>query len=191
MSKRILVSLVALVLVVAACGDDDTASGGLTDAEQALASIIVDGMVGDEELDPDDPFADPVAVSCFAEGLVRDLGVARLAEVGLTADSDSPEAAFAQLTEAEVEDLADRAFACIDIESAVAEQFAVDGISEDSAQCMARELGKTDFYRATFIAGMTGNEEYDPSVDPEFLTTMLTVATECLTDAELSLIMGG
>lgn len=191
MSKRILVSMVALMLVVAACGDDDAASGGLTDTEQALASVIAEGMMDGAEPDSGDPFADPVAVTCFAEGIVKDLGISRLAEVGLTSESDSPEAAFAQLSEAEVNAVTDRAFGCIDMESVVAAQFAVDGISEDSATCMARELGDTDFYRSAFIAGMTGDETYDPGADPQFLSTMITVATECLTDEELSLIMGG
>ena len=195
MSKRILVSIVALVLIVAACGDDDagqSAPGGdLTDTEKALAAVIVEGMVDDTEGDSEDPFSDPVAATCFAEGLVADLGIARLAEVGLTSDSESPEAAFALLSEQEVNDMADLAFSCIDIETAMAQQFETDGISNDSARCMARELGETDFFRLAFIAGMTGNEAYDPSDDPEFLTVMLTVATECLTDEELAVIMGG
>ena len=36
----------------------------------------------------DDPLDDAEAATCFAEGIVKDLGLSRLAEVGLTADTD-------------------------------------------------------------------------------------------------------
>ena len=185
MLKRMMVLAVAIALIGTACGDDD----GLTESEQAIADVIASGIA--EEPDAGDPFSEPEAAQCFSEGLVKNLGVARLAEIGITADSASPEEAFAAMTDGEISDMADLALGCVDIETAMAGQFAADGISDDSARCMAKGFGETDFYRLAIIAGMTGDESYDPSEDPEFLGMMISIATDCLTADELSIIMGG
>jgi len=187
--KRIMVLVLAIAMVAAACGDDDGNAGSLTDGEQAVAGVIAASMLEDQ--DPEDPFSDPEAARCFSEGAVRNLGVARLAEIGINAESDDPQAGFATMTESELNEMAELALGCVDIETAMADQFAVDGISQESGLCMARAFGETDFYKQAFIAGMTDDDSYDPGNDPEFLGLMLTIATDCLTADELSLIMGG
>ncbi len=194
--KRVLLLVLAVSLVAAACGGDDSAgertttiATGLSGEEQALADAIAGIIAADQG--SGDPFADPEAAQCFAEGLVEDLGIARLNEIGITSDSASPEEAFATLSESEIGALADRSLGCIDLVAAMAPLFAVDGISEESALCMARGFEETGFYRDAFIAGMTGDDTYDLSADPDFLTKMFTMATECLTADELATIMGG
>jgi len=186
MLKRVIVAVLALSLVVAACGDDD--GGDLSESEAAVVDAIVAGMMDDP--DPGNPFSDPESGRCFAEGMIQDMGMARLAEVGITADSESPEDAFALMTEAEVDDLVDTAFECLDIDAMMIAEFADSGISEDSARCVVAELNKTDFFRASFAAGMTGADD-NPADDPEVMAAMLTAFTECLTPAELGEMMGG
>ena len=189
MLKRMTVLMLAIAMVTAACGDDGGSGIGLTSGQQAVADAIAGGITDDP--DPDDPFSQPEAAQCFSEGLVRDIGIGRLAEIGITAESRSPEAAFATMTDAEISDMADLALGCVDLVAAMADQFAVDGISHESALCMSEGFAESDFFRRAVIAGMTGDESYDPSEDPEFLGLMITVATDCLTADELSLILGG
>ena len=187
MLKRVMVSVLAVGLLVAACGDDD-GGGNLTEGETAVVDAIVAGMM--EDTDSSNPFSDPVTGRCFAEGMIRDMGMARLAEVGITADAESPEEAFFLMTEAEVDDLVDTAFECLDMDALMVEEFAKGGISEDSARCVVAELNKIDFFRASFAAGMTGADN-NPADDPEAMAAMLAAFTECLTPAELGEIMGG
>ena len=94
------------------------------------------------------------------------------------------------MTETEIDDLTDAAFECLDIDALMVAEFAEGGISQDSAQCLVSELNKTDFFRATFKAGMTGSDA-DPTEDPEIMAAMLTAFSDCLTPAELGEIMGG
>ncbi len=194
MIRRMAALVMALVLVVAACGDDDGGSAptdgvGLDGAEQAIAGAIAAGMMGSG--DPSDPFAQPEAAQCISEGVVGYLGVERLAEIGITSATDDALEAFEVLADDEIGDIADLALECIDLEEELASQLAADGLSRESALCMGRAFAETDLFRQAFIAGFTGDDSYDPSEDPEFLTTMIGAATECLTDEELSLIMGG
>lgn len=186
MLKRVMVAVLALSLVVAACGDDD--GGDLSAGETAVVDAIVAGMMDDP--DSGNPFSDPEEGRCFAEGMLRDMGLARLAEVGITADSESPEDAFALMTEAEVDDLVDTAFECLDIDALMIEEFANQGISEASATCVVAELNKVDFFRDSFAAGMTGSDD-NPADDPEAMAAMLEAFTSCLTPAELGDMMGG
>ena len=78
MLKRMMVAVLALAMVAAACGDDD-GGGSLTEGETAIVDAIVTGMMDDA--DSDNPFSDSESARCFAVGMVQDLGVARLAEV--------------------------------------------------------------------------------------------------------------
>jgi hypothetical protein len=118
------------------------------------------------------------------------MGVARLAEVGITTGSEDPQEAFALMTEAEIDALTDIAFGCLDFDAMMVAEFTRSGISEDSARCVVAELNKTDFFRASFAAAMTGGSS-DISDDPEAMAVMLSAFTECLTAAEFGEMMGG
>ena len=77
--RRLVVVSVTVVLLAAACGGDDLSGG-----DQAISDAIFDQMMADT--DPDNPFGETES-RCFADGVVRDIGVADLAELGMTAES--------------------------------------------------------------------------------------------------------
>jgi hypothetical protein len=187
MVRRLAVVAVALAVIAAACGDDGGTN--LDEGEQAVADSLA-VAIGSES-GAGDPFESQADAQCFAEGIVAELGTGRLVEVGLTADAADSQGAFAALTTAEIESVADVALECIDVEAFLSAEFAAGGISEESASCLADAVIDTDFMRRGLIAGMTGDETYDPSSDPDTIGALMSAATECLTPEELSLIMGG
>ena len=72
--------IMAMALATAACGSDSAATTAGPEPDGALVDAIVEGMMEDAE--PGDPFADPEAARCVAVGMVDDLGVSRLFEIG-------------------------------------------------------------------------------------------------------------
>jgi hypothetical protein len=183
--RKLTILVLGLALVAAGCGDDD----GLTEGEQAIVEAIVDSAMADP--DPDNPLStDREAAACFAEGLVGDMGVTRLAEIGLTAGSADSQAAFAAMTDEELDEMADLALGCIDVEALITEQMVAEGLGAESAACFADQLGDSEFFRQAFIAGMAG-QEVDLSTDPAVAAEMLEAATECLSPDELGSLFGG
>lgn len=181
-----MILLVTVALTAGACGNDDELSEG----EQAVVDAIVDAAMADA--DPDNPLSsDREAATCFAEGMVKDLGVERLAAIGFSAETaGDPQAPFTEMSEAELEQMADLALDCIDVDAALTEQMMAEGLSRDSAECFAGELGDTDFFRDAFIAGMAGGE-LDAAADPEIAAVMLEAAASCLSPDELGDVFGG
>ncbi len=76
--KKLLISLLALCVILPACGGDD---GGSNAAEQAL----VDGLAASLSSDPEFPFPDEAP--CITESLAGEIGFDRLVELGITEDS--------------------------------------------------------------------------------------------------------
>lgn len=187
MGRRVVAALMLVVLTTAGCGGDDGPS--LSDAEMAIADVMAAELLADP--DPNNPFADEESARCFARGLVADLGITRLAEIGITAEGGEAVEALGLLDDAEVDGLVDLALGCIDFETILAAEFAAGGISEASARCLVGELAETDFFRSAFRAGMIGDVAYDPSDDPAFLAAMIGAASRCLTPDEMRMIMGG
>ncbi len=185
MWKRIASVVLALGMLAAACGDDDGASAD----EQAVADALVAKM--QEENEPGDPFAaDEPAARCFADGIVAEFGLTRLAEVGVTADSVPPsEEVFGAMTDDEVGRAADLASSCADVEALFAAELAELGLSEESKECFVGRLEEVGFVRAAMIAGMRG-EEFDVETDEELLGQMTEAAEACLTPEELNSLFG-
>lgn len=183
---RSIVSLVLTVALIAVgCGDD---GDGLGRDEQQLADALA-LSIGTGS-DPDSPFYTPESAQCFAEGLVEGLGVARLAMLGLTAENQSRDAAFAAMTPAERDDLVELALHCTDVQAAMAAELEAAGISSGSAACIADALGNSDFFRDAFVAGFAGRE-FDPESNPEYTALLLEAATDCLSPDELGPFFGG
>lgn len=184
MRVRLVWTVAAAAMLVAACGGEAAAPGP---AERALADAIyadieADG-VGDEGFDPD-------GMRCFADGLVAELGVERLAELGVTAtDVGEPDAAFRAMTDAEMERMADLGLGCLDYQGGFAAAMVDDGMSAAGAGCLADRLADSGFFRATFIASMR-DEDLSADQDDELFAVFLAAARECLSDDELRLLIG-
>ncbi len=173
--RRLIVLLAALAMVLAACGDDD-GSGGLSTEEQAVAAAIAaDASAGSEA---GDPFSDPEAAQCMAEGVVKDIGMERLAEIGVTAESADQEQAFANMTDTEIDVVISYTLDCVDIEAVMAEQMEAQGLDAETAQCFADEFDE-DFYRVAFRTTLTGGE-FDPTADPAVADSFMAAFTKCL-----------
>jgi hypothetical protein len=185
MRVRLLTLILALGLVAAACGDDDA---GMTAEGQALADAILADMLADQE--PGDE-ADAGDLRCFTEGMVAELGVARLNALGVTtADVGDPEVAFRGMSDGEMERMADIGMRCIDYEAGFIEAMTADGISQGSAECLTGRLADSDFFRTSFITSMRGvdfSEEQDAALMPIFFDA----AGDCLTDEEFATVFGG
>jgi hypothetical protein len=183
-ASRLLVVL-ALGLSTVACGDD---AAGLSPEEQALADAILADMQADTS---DDEEFDPNEMRCFAEGIVAELGVSRLFDLGVTAaDAGDPEAAFREMSDAEMEHMADVGLGCIDYATGFVEAMMADGMSRSGAECLTDRLEEADFFRASFITTMRG-EDFSPEQDSDLLAVFLSGAQECLTEDELRLLFGG
>jgi hypothetical protein len=173
-----------LVVVVAACGDD----AGLTPEEQALADAIFADMEAD--VSDDEEFA-PDEMRCFAEGVVSELGVARLGDLGVTAaDVGDPDSAFRAMTDAEMERMADVGMRCIDYAGGFVDTMVADGLSRSGAQCLTDRLDEAGFFRVSFITTMRG-EDFSPEQDSELMGVFISGAQECLSEDELGVLFGG
>lgn len=185
MRVRLLTLILALGLVAAACGDDDA---GVNAEGQALADAILADMMADEE--EGDEF-DEADMRCFAEGIVADLGVARLNDLGVTTeDVGDPEVAFRAMTDAEMERMADIGLRCIDYEAGFIEAMTADGMSRESAECLTERMAESDFFRVSFITSMRG-EDFSEEQDAELMPMFLDAAGDCLTDEEFASMFGG
>jgi hypothetical protein len=176
-----MVLVAAAGLFVAACGD----SGGarpLTADEQAVATAL-DASIEAESAATDEPFTDADSRSCLAESIVRELGVARLAELGVTAGGvvDSP-VLFERMTTAELETTADISVGCSDLVSIFVEE---GGMSRGSAACFADRLTDEGTYADLILAGLKGESPAD-----EIFVAMLAAGSDCLTSEEFADFFG-
>lgn len=172
--RRFVALIAASMLVLAACGDDG--GGGLSAEEQAVAAAIAaDASAGAEA---GDPFSDPAAARCMAEGVVEDIGIERLAEIGVTAEGAEQERAFANMTDAEIDVVISHTLDCVDLEAVMTEQMQSQGLDAETAACFAEEFDE-DFYRTAFRASLTG-EDFDPTADPEVADAFMAVFVKCL-----------
>lgn len=176
--RRLAVLGVTVVLLAAACGGDDLSGDG-----QAVADAIFDQMMADTA--PDDPFGETEA-RCFADGVVRDIGVADLAELGMTAESIAAgtEPADVDLSDQQVDVMTDLMLDCVDFRTVFVQEFANEGISDESAECLADGFDD-DFLRALAKSELSG-DGVDPTDDPAQAEKFFNLITDCLSFEELS-----
>ena len=189
MASRLVGALLIVALVSMACGGDAGGRVSLTDAEQALADVIVAEMTANP--DPSDPFQVEASARCFAEGLVGELGVGRLAELGIEAQNvGDPNAAFSLMTDPEVEATADIALGCPAFRDALGTEMTADGISDASADCLVEELVDSGVFRLLVIAQMKGESTQAIEEDPANSAALIGAPLECLTPEELETVLG-
>ncbi len=176
--RRLVVVSVTVVLLAAACGGDDLSGG-----DQAISDAIFDQMMADT--DPDNPFGETES-RCFADGVVRDIGVADLAELGMTAESieAGTEPADVDLSDEQVDIMTDLMLDCVDFRSAFIDEFTKEGVSDESAECLADGFDD-DFIRALAKAELSG-EDADPTEDPAQAEKFFNLVTDCLSFEELT-----
>lgn len=192
MIKRLLVLSVALLLGAAACNDDGgggngsggTGSGGDGGGQDA------DGGLSDEEQDYldramqdfDAEDAAPLTrddAECMVTRMVQDLGVDRLDEIGLTAESfaedeDLPE----DLSEDDARRVLRSMERCFDVRDLFLAGLEESGdVPEEARQCIAEQLDD-DFIQKVMLALLTEGEEAMAS-DPELTSEMVSLFTEC------------
>ena len=160
MLKKMGLVMVALVMVLAACGD----GGGFSAEEQAKIDEIVTQLT--EDTSAANPFAAEEDASCFAEGIMGDIGLERINELDTGAGL---EAGFANMTTAEQESIVDSALGCIDFAAYMSDQLATAGLTEDQASCVSEGLNE-DLIKTLFLAQIAGQ---DPTTSEELMTVVM------------------
>ena len=145
MAKKMGLGLVALVMMLAACG-----GGGLSAEEQAKADEITAELTADTSAE--NPFADQEKASCFSEGLVGELGLDRINELD---SGEGVEAGSANMTADEQGKVADLAIDCIDMQAYMGDMLSNAGLSEEQAGCVSEGLDD-DLIKELFLAQIGG-----------------------------------
>jgi hypothetical protein len=149
--------VVALMLVMAACGDDDAVS--LSAEEQALADDLVTQLTADTSAD--NPLAAEEDARCAAEGVVGAFGFERSeALFSGSIDVNDLSTIGADMTEAERGSFADVLVGCVNIADTAATGIAASSggvVSEEDASCIA---GKIDdgMQKDMIVAELAGQE---------------------------------
>lgn len=160
--KRPIAALITLMLIVAACGDDDGA------AEDPRTEAAIQGLraaIAESAEDPDATFqvSDDEAL-CAAEAMFEQFGAARIIEASEVEFEEFMAAATIDERRATV----DLLFECIDMKAAIIAEIGVqDGVAEESIDCL--------------VDGMVGSEAFRDA-----LATELAGAGEGLDDAAMA-----
>lgn len=169
MKKLVMVFLV-VALAGAACGGDDDGDA-VSVEDSAVAAALADSVMDSE--DDSSPITSREDAECFAGQTVGSIGEDRLAELGVTA-SNVGEIDEIDFTESEINLIVDALGDCIDLEQAMADEFAED-FGQEAADCLAGELGE-DLLKDMFALGFADPEA---ELGEEFFQVFLDAAGEC------------
>lgn len=161
-------AVLAIVATAAACGGDD--DGGDA-ADSPLGQALSAEFLSEE----DSPITTQEQADCVAGGIVSGVGEDRLTELGVTPDNvgdgDIEDLAF---TADEAAVVVDSLFDCVDVQEALATEFAAD-FGEDGGRCLAENLDE-DLLRDLMASAFLGDDEEMPD---EFFQAFLDAAAEC------------
>lgn len=191
---RGLVGLLAVGLLVSGCG-------GNSDADE-LANAIGERIW--VEVQPDVaqgnlPFEFTESdANCLGGAVVDSIGYETLTEAGVTAESvreggiEDPASEFLSDPQA-ANAFVDGMTQCVDIVGPMSEQLAAEmAVSEESARCIGEGLMDQPAFRDAIVAAIVGGGSSDPfGDDPDAVGAMFDLMSECLTDEELTSILGG
>ena len=197
---RGLILSLTVALMVAAC------SGG-GDADE-LADAIGEGLWAEAQADIEAstlPFEFTEAdADCLGEVMVDAIGFQTLVDAGVTVENlkdpdfqiDDEANTFLEDPET-AEAIADGMTRCVDFGEAMSEMFSSEmGVSPQSAECLIDGLMEQEAFSSALnqaiVGGILGDETVDPfqDGDPEMLGAMFDLMNECLTDEEISNLMG-
>lgn len=175
-TPRIIATMLALVLVIAACGDDD--SPGVGGDNSRLVGDLTAVIAAENQSSSDFPMSDDQA-ACFATALIDVLGAERMAG----ALDQEFEEFMSTASQTERRAVVDAMFDCADFGAAMTAEFSSD-ISPDSAQCLGEAFTASDDFRDAVAESFTaaGNAAFD---DPSVMAALLPAMLECLSADEL------
>jgi hypothetical protein len=128
--------------------------------------------------EPDNPF-DEEAANCVAAGVLDEIGYERLTSLG-AGDPDADAAdVFSQMTEEEIDIVADVALGCLDMHALSVEQFIAAGLPEEVSICMADGMAGAPFLHDLLVDAMLGGV-VDPMSDPEAVTLITNLVIQCM-----------
>lgn len=179
--RRIVALVAVLAVVAAACGGDDS-DAGLSSGDQALADAITEGFL--EGAGPDAPFGRQDA-QCFGDRLVADMGASRLIGLGLSVEAveEGTSPSDVDLSDADIDTMASIMTECIDFKALFVDEFKNQGISDESASCIADGLD-SDFVKIMATSALR-DESTDPFQDDELGETIFALITQCVSFEEL------
>jgi hypothetical protein len=168
-------------------GGGDVTIDELTPEEQAVAETLSDTIAASEGLGSlgglgEDPASlDPESLECISAGVVRDIGVARLEELGVTAaGSTGGTEALGMLTESERGEVADRILGCVDLEELIGDQLEAQGLDPGIGACFLDSVGR-DTIREFLVVGLSG-EEIDLEANPALGEKLMVAVFTCMPD---------
>lgn len=171
-------------LFLGCSGDDDTddasegsssdASGGDTASSDEEAAVdILAAELADGDAPNAVPFDDEEA-RCTAEGLVDQLGVGRMAELGVeTATGEVTQDPLTSMTDEESVAAFDVILECTDAEGELVDILISEGMSQELAGCVAGRYLETDLPRRSVMS------EYDPELNAEIDAALAEAETAC------------
>lgn len=181
--QRVLLVASLLCLAIAACGGENGAGDGLDAEQQALSDAIFNQITADTS--EDNPFGATEA-RCFSDGVVRSFGTAELTSLGLTVEAieAGTEPGDVSLTDTQADVMAVLMTDCLDFKSLFIEEFTAQGVSEQSAECLAS--GFDDEFLRTLAKSQLLSGGTSPAQDPIYAEKIFTLVSECLTFEELN-----
>ncbi len=184
---RRVIPLLALALVMAACGDDDTGGEGTTttggDGAELVAALRTQisedsgsgGFVVNDE-----------QAGCFAVGLIDEFGAGTMADAIGGEFSDF----MGSISSAERRTVIDIMFGCVDLAEGLAAELGADGaISLDSARCISEAMLASDDFRDVLAESFV--DAGGAFENPALVETLLPAMFSCLTPEELAQIGAG
>ncbi len=180
MRKVSAVLLAALLLVAPACGDDDDGGDGAASDLSAEEQAFVDEAMQGFEAEEAEPLTEDDA-RCMVSSMVDRLGVERMEEVGLTAESfsSSSESMPSGLTEDEANGVVDGIDGCVDLHAMILEGIigAGDDLTEEEQDCIA-EVFDEETVRTMFVTMLTEGEDALQE-NEELMTSVFQAMSEC------------
>jgi hypothetical protein len=179
-------SVVALSLLVAACGGGDAAPTTVAGDAGSVSAAIVSSLAS---ADATGPF-DAASAQCAATGFIGAIGLERMAEMANTAGEaivGDPASLFAQMSAAESGLALGVTEGCLDLASAVPATMLAFGFPSDVSDCVGGALVEEGFGAGIVAAFLTGS---DPTAEEGFSAAYIGALSGECTAATHQLFIG-
>jgi hypothetical protein len=209
--RRLAITLLLPLLLLAACGSDDTDASGnggaddqstapdLDEEERAFAELMGLAMYrsSQEDKEPDDLDLSREDADCISAVIVDTIGMAELIALGFDEESleddtfDDDALDDFDMSEEQATAMWDGMVGCVNFGMLMAEAIADDDeLGPESARCLGDGLMEIDAFREGMILSFMGQDPDDAEMEAALMGPMMRLMTECLSDEELEAIMG-